>query len=56
VTVKRVDDHTVVETDKRNGRVTDEVRLAAAKDGKTLEITDKDLVAGQTITLTLDKQ
>jgi hypothetical protein len=56
VSLKRIDANTVLETDKRAGRVTDEVRLAAAKDGKTLEMTDKDVVRGQTSTLTLEKQ
>lgn len=56
VSLKRIDARTVLETDKRNGKVTDEVRLAAAPDGKTVELTDKDLVRGQTTTITLDKQ
>jgi hypothetical protein len=45
-----------VETDSRAGKVTDEVRLAAAKDGKTITVTDKDLIHGQTTTMTLEKQ
>lgn len=56
VTLKRIDANTVEETDHRGGKVTDEIRLATAKDGKTLELTDKDLVHGQTMTLTFDKQ
>jgi hypothetical protein len=56
VTLKRIDANTVVETDRRGGKITDEIRLAAAKDGKTVELTDKDLIHGQTMTLTLDKQ
>ena len=36
VTLKRIDDNTVVETDRRNGKIIDEIRLAAAKDGKTM--------------------
>jgi hypothetical protein len=56
VTLKRIDPNTVVETDRRNGKITDEVRLAAAKDGKTVKLTDKDLIHGQTTTITLDKQ
>jgi hypothetical protein len=56
VTLKRIDDGTVEETDRRNGKVTDEIRLAAAKDGKTIAVTDKDPVRGQTTTYTLEKQ
>ena len=56
VTLKRVDANTVIETDKRQGKVTDEIRLAAAKDGKTIELTDKDPIHGQTTTITLEKQ
>jgi hypothetical protein len=56
VTLKRIDANTVMETQKRQGKVTDEIRLAAAKDGKTVEVTDKDLVYGQTTTITFDKQ
>ena len=56
VTLKRIDANTVEETDHRNGKVTDVIRLATAKDGKTLDLTDKDLAHGQTVTMTLDKQ
>jgi hypothetical protein len=56
VSLKRVDANTVVETDKRGGKVTDEIRIAAAKDGKTIEVTDKDVIHGQTSTITLEKQ
>jgi hypothetical protein len=56
VTLKRIDASTVLETDSRAGKVTDEVRLAAAKDGKTITVTDKDLIRGQTSTMTLEKQ
>lgn len=56
VTLKRIDDNTVVETDRRNGKITDEIRLAAAKDGKTVKLTDKDVIHGQITTITLDKQ
>jgi hypothetical protein len=54
VTLKKIDDHTVQETDYRQGKVTDEIRLAAS--GNALEVTDKDVAHGQTTTMTLDKQ
>ena len=56
VTLKRIDDHTVQETDHRLGKVTDEIRLAAAQDGKTIEVTDNDVIHHQITTSTLDKQ
>jgi hypothetical protein len=56
VTLKKVDDNTVDETDYRLGKVTDEIHLAAAKDGKSIDVTDKDVQHGQTTTFTLDKQ
>ncbi len=56
VTMKRIDENTVEEIDHRKGKVTDEIRIAASKDGKTVDVTDKDVVHGQTTTFTLDKQ
>lgn len=56
VTVKRINANTVEEIDHRQGKVVDEIRLAAAGDGKTIAVTDKDLAHGQTTTFTLDKQ
>jgi hypothetical protein len=56
VTLKRIDPHTVLETDHRLGKATDEVRLAVADDGKTIRAEDKDLAHGQTTTYMLEKQ
>jgi len=56
VTLKRIDDHNVQETDHRLGKVTDEIHLAAAKDGSSIEVTDNDLIHHQITTYTLDKQ
>jgi hypothetical protein len=56
VTLKRIDANTVEEIDHRGGKITDEIRLATSKDGKTLAVTDKDIAHGQTLTMTLDKQ
>ncbi len=56
VTLKKLDDHTVMETDYRQGKVTDEIRLAAAPDGKTLDMTDKDVAHDQTMSMTFDKR
>jgi len=56
VSLKRLDANTVEETDHRQGKVVDEIRLAAAQDGKTVQVTDKDVAHGQTTTYTLEKQ
>jgi hypothetical protein len=56
VSLKRLDDNTVLETDYRGGKVTDEIHLAAAKDGKSIEVTDKDITHDQVTTYTVEKQ
>ena len=56
VTVKRLDARTVEVTDHRLGKVTDEIRLAAARDGKTIEVTDNDVIHQQVTTYTLERQ
>lgn len=56
VTVKKLDANTIEETDRRDGKITDEIHLAAGKDGRTIALTDKDMVHHQTITMTLEKQ
>jgi len=56
VTLKRLSATSVEETDHRQGKVTDVIHLAAAPDGKSIALEDKDVAHGQTTTLTLDKQ
>jgi len=56
VAVKRIDDNTVEETDSREGKVTDQIHLAAAPDGKTIQVTDKDMLHDQVTTYTLERQ
>ncbi len=56
VTLKKLDDNTIQEIDHRLGKVTDELRLATSADGKTMVITDKDLLHDQTSSVTFDKQ
>ena len=56
VSLKKIDDATVEETDHRQGKVVDEIRLALAKDGNTITVIDKDIAHGQTVTYTLEKQ
>jgi hypothetical protein len=56
VTLKRIDANTIEEIDHLQGKVSDEIRLATAADGKTMTLTDKDVLHGQTSTVTFDKQ
>jgi hypothetical protein len=56
VLLKRIDANNVEEIDSRQGQVTDEIHLAAAADGQTLSITDKDIQHDQITTATLEKQ
>jgi hypothetical protein len=44
VSLKKVNDRTVDETDSREGKVTDEIRLAAASDGTTIRVIDNDVL------------
>jgi hypothetical protein len=56
VSLKKIDDATVEETDHRQGKVVDEIRLALARDGNTITVIDKDIAHGQTVTYTLARQ
>ncbi|HUL48223.1 MAG TPA: hypothetical protein VLV25_14100 [Steroidobacteraceae bacterium] len=56
VTLKKLSANAVQETDHRQGKVTDVIHLATAADGKSISLTDKDLIHSQTTTITLDKQ
>jgi hypothetical protein len=56
VKVKKLNDHAVDETDSRQGKVTDEIHLAAASDGKSIEVTDNDVIHHQITTYKLEKQ
>jgi hypothetical protein len=56
VSLKKIDDATVEETDHRQGRVVDEIRLELATDGNAIRVIDKDIAHGQTITYMLERQ
>jgi hypothetical protein len=56
VSLKKIDDATVEETDYRQGKVVNEIRLALAKDGDTINVIDKNIALGQTTTYTMGKQ
>jgi hypothetical protein len=56
VSLKRIDATTVEETDHRQGKVVDEIRLTLATDGRTIEVVDRNIALGQTVTYTLEKE
>ncbi|HXY75831.1 MAG TPA: hypothetical protein VEH54_02895 [Steroidobacteraceae bacterium] len=56
VILKKINPNTVQETDHRLGKVTDDIHLAAAADGKTLQVTDHDMIHDQITTYTMTKQ
>lgn len=56
VSVKKIDASTIEETDYRQGKTADVIRNVLSKDGKSIAVTDQDVVHGQTTTYTLDKQ
>jgi hypothetical protein len=56
VALKRIDAHTIVETDRRKGKITDILITKVSADGKTMHISDKDPLHGTTTTYTATKQ
>jgi hypothetical protein len=56
VALKKVNDHTIDETDKRNGKVIGTARLTASADGKTIKVVWKDLLHGSNGSFTYVKQ
>jgi hypothetical protein len=56
VSLKKIDDSTIEETDHRQGKIVDEIRLTLAKDANTIVVIDQDIALGQTITYTLERQ
>lgn len=56
VTLKRLNDHQIEETDRRHGEVRDVVVWTVAADGKTLTSVDTDPVHGTKTSMVLDRQ
>ena len=48
VSVKRIDEHTVEATDKRDGRIVEVTRSTVSADGKTRTVSRKDKPDGNT--------
>jgi len=56
VSLKRIDPNTIEETDRRNGKVTDIIRITVSADGKSLSVVDTDPVRNTKMTYTMIKQ
>ena len=56
VSVKRIDENTIEETDKLNGKAFSIARMTLARDGKSMSVSSKDLQDGTTNQLTMHKQ
>ena len=56
VSLKRINDHTIEETDKRDGVVLDISTMKVSPDGKTMTIVDADQRANSTSTFVAKKQ
>jgi hypothetical protein len=56
VSLKRVDDHTIQETDKRDGKVITVLKMTVAADGKTMTTVATSTLTGRTSTYVAEKQ
>ena len=56
VSVKRVDEHTIEETDKREGKAVNVVKMSVAPDGMKMTVVATDKLTGQTLTYIAEKQ
>ena len=56
VSLKQVNDHTIEETDKRDGTVTDVAKITVSPDGKTMTVVDNSKLTGRTSTYVATKQ
>ena len=56
VSLKKIDDHTFEEIDKKDGKVVSTQRVSLAPDGKSLTLVSQDMREGMTDTFVADKQ
>ena len=56
VSLKRINDHTIEETDKRDGTLTDVSKMTVSPDGKTMTVVDNNKLTGRTSTYVATKQ
>lgn len=56
VSLKRINEHTIVETDREDGTVHYTVRMRVARDGKSMKVTETDRERGTKMTYSLEKK
>jgi len=56
IALKLIDDYTLEETDKRDGKLVTTARMTIAKDGKTMKVESTDKQRGTTMTYTAQRQ
>ena len=56
VSLKRIDDHTIEETDKRDGKVVEVAKMTVSPDGKKMTVVATDTLTGRTSTFVAEKQ
>jgi hypothetical protein len=54
--MKRIDDRTIEETDRRNGKIIGTSKLTVSADGKTMTVAWKDMLHGNSGSFTNIKQ
>ncbi len=56
ISLKKVNDHTMEETDKRNGKIVNTARITVSADGKKMTYAGHDVEQGRDYTMVLNKQ
>lgn len=56
VSLKRINEHTIVETDREDGRVHYTIRMSVSRDGKSMKVTETDRERGTKMTYILEKK
>jgi hypothetical protein len=56
VVLKKIDNNTIEETDKRNGKVITVTRMTVAADGKSMQMTTENKIRNSTVSSTAEKQ
>jgi hypothetical protein len=56
VSLRKINDHTIVETDRQDGRVHYILRMSVSPDGKTMKVTEIDQKRGARVAYSLEKK
>jgi len=56
VSAKRIDEQTIEETDKREGKVVEVIRFTISSDGRTMSVSMKDIAKSTTSEFVLHKE